>query len=124
MLRIISRLKQEKFIDESRFARAFVNDKFRFNRWGKYKIRCELQRKGISEDVIDQALALLEAEAYNQVLMELLKAKMKSVKAKDDRERYYKLLRFAAGRGFQPAEAALCLKRLIKDGAHEELDME
>ena len=34
------------------------------------------------------------------------------------------LLRFAAGRGFQPAEAALCLKRLIKDGAHEEFDME
>ena len=74
--------------------------------------------------MIDQALALLEAEAYNQVLMELLKAKMKSVKAKDDRERYYKLLRFAAGRGFQPAEAALCLKRLIKDSAHEEFDME
>lgn len=49
---------------------------------------------------------------------------MKSVKAKDERERYYKLLRFAVGRGFQPAEAGACLKRLLKGGDHEEFDMD
>ena len=55
---------------------------------------------------------------------QLLKTKMKSVKAKDERERYYKLLRFAVGRGFQPAEAGACLKRLLKGGDHEEFDMD
>lgn len=122
--RIINRLRQEKFIDEARFARAFVNDKFRFNHWGKYKIRCELLRKEISEKEIELALSSLEMEEYDQVLMDLLKTKMKSVKAKDERERYYKLLRFAVGRGFQPAEAGACLKRLLKGGYHEEFDMD
>ena len=122
--RIINRLRQEKFIDEARFARAFVSDKFRFNHWGKYKIRCELLRKEISEEEIELALSSLEMEEYDQVLMDLLKTKMKSVKAKDERERYYKLLRFAVGRGFQPAEAGACLKRLLKGGDHEELDMD
>lgn len=123
--RIMNRLRQEKFIDETRFARAFVNDKFRFNRWGKYKIRCELLRKGISEERIELALASsLASDEYEQALMELLKAKMKSVKAKDDRDRYYKLLRFALGRGFLPAEAGACLKRLLKGGGHEESDMD
>ena len=89
--RIINRLRQEKFIDEARFARAFVSDKFRFNHWGKYKIRCELLRKEISEEEIELALSSLEMEEYDQVLMDLLKTKMKSVKAKDERERYYKL---------------------------------
>lgn len=87
--RIINRLRQEKFIDEARFARAFVSDKFRFNHWGKYKIRCELLRKEISEEEIELALSSLEMEEYDQVLMDLLKTKMKSVKAKDERERYY-----------------------------------
>ncbi len=122
--RIINRLKQEKFIDEARFARAFVNDKFRFNHWGKYKIRCELLRKGISSKQAEQALAVLEMEEYDQTLMDLLKGKMKSVKAKDERERYYKLLRFAVGRGFQPGEAGACLKRLLKGGDHEDFDMD
>ncbi len=122
--RIINRLRQEKFIDEARFARAFVSDKFRFNHWGKYKIRSELLRKEISEEEIELALSSLEMEEYDQVLMDLLKTKMKSVKAKDERERYYKLLRFAVGRGFQPAEAGACLKRLLKGGDHEELDMD
>lgn len=122
--RIINRLRQEKFIDEARFARAFVSDKFRFNHWGKYKIRCELLRKEISEEEIELALSSLEMEEYDQVLMDLLKTKMKSVKAKDERERYYKLLRFAVGRGFQPAEAGVCLKRLLKGGDHEEFDMD
>lgn len=122
--RIINRLRQEKFIDEARFARAFVSDKFRFNHWGKYKIRCELLRKEISEEEIELALSSLEMEEYDQVLMDLLKTKMKSVKAKDERERYYKLLRFAVGRGFQPAEAGTCLKRLLKGGDHEEFDMD
>lgn len=122
--RIINRLRQEKFIDEARFARAFVSDKFRFNHWGKHKIRCELLRKEISEEEIELALSSLEMEEYDQVLMDLLKTKMKSVKAKDERERYYKLLRFAVGRGFQPAEAGTCLKRLLKGGDHEEFDMD
>lgn len=45
--RIVSRLLQERFIDESRFARYFVNDKLRFNKWGRVKINYEMQRKGI-----------------------------------------------------------------------------
>ena len=87
-------------------------------------IGCELLRKEISEEEIELALSSLEMEEYDQVLMDLLKTKMKSVKAKDERERYYKLLRFAVGRGFQPAEAGACLKRLLKGGDHEEFDMD
>ena len=45
--RIIARLLQEKFIDEHRFARYFVNDKLRFNKWGRIKIAYELQKKNI-----------------------------------------------------------------------------
>ena len=45
--RIIARLLKERFIDESRFTRFFVNDKLRFNKWGRVKIGYELYKKNI-----------------------------------------------------------------------------
>ena len=43
--RIIARLLKERFIDESRYTRFFVNDKLRFNKWGRVKIGYELYKK-------------------------------------------------------------------------------
>ncbi len=122
--RIISRLLKEKFIDEKRYARAFVNDKFRFNHWGKYKIHCELYRKGIKESDIDEALIVLNDDEYDSALKDLLKAKLRSVKAKDGRERYYKLMRFAIGRGFQSSDVSRCLKNLLEEASDYEEDFE
>ena len=36
--RILNHLEQEKYIDEERFCRAFISDKYRFAKWGKVKI--------------------------------------------------------------------------------------
>ena len=49
--RILERLETEKYIDDERFCRAFVNDKFRFAKWGKMKIAQGLYMKKIPSDV-------------------------------------------------------------------------
>ena len=49
--RILDQLETEKFIDDERFCRAFVNDKFRFSKWGKMKIAQGLYMKKIPSDV-------------------------------------------------------------------------
>ena len=56
MDKIIEHLITEGFIDEERYCNAFVKDKFRFNRWGKTKIAFMLRQKGISADVVNQAI--------------------------------------------------------------------
>lgn len=111
--RIISRLLNEKFLDESRFCKSFVNDKLRFNKWGRIKIGYELQRRHIPPALRAEALGNIEEEEYEAILCELLKAKKKTIKSKDRRDLYYKLLRFAAGRGFESQTASQCLKRLM-----------
>ena len=50
--RILDRLESEKFIDDERFCRAFVNDKFRFAKWGKMKIAQAIIQDGWSMTVI------------------------------------------------------------------------
>lgn len=109
---IITRLKQEKFIDERRFAQAFVNDKLRFNQWGRIKIAYELKRKAIPLSYVENALVSLDENIYNQVLMSLLKAKQKTLKKANSRELCAKLFRFASSHGFTSPEINRCLKDL------------
>ncbi|MDR1981162.1 MAG: RecX family transcriptional regulator [Tannerellaceae bacterium] len=112
--RMIHRLTAEKFIDETRFAASFVHDALRFNRWGRIKIAYELKRRGIPSGICTEALAAVDDEAYRTTLLAVLKEKEKTVKGKDDRDRFHKLLRFAAGRGFESHETINCLRRLFK----------
>lgn len=58
--RIIARLLQEKFIDESRFSGYFVNDKLRFNKWGRIKIAYELHKKNIPASIRSEALERID----------------------------------------------------------------
>ena len=36
--KVISHLRKERYIDDERYARAFVKDKIRYNKWGRRKI--------------------------------------------------------------------------------------
>ncbi|MDR3268914.1 MAG: RecX family transcriptional regulator [Tannerella sp.] len=113
--RIIARLLEEKFMSETRYCRSFVNDKFRFNRWGRIRIRFELQKKGLSPDAIAKALDDLDEEAYRSTLTALLKEKKRSTKGHSEQELFLKLYRFACGRGFEGTLITQCLKPLFKE---------
>lgn len=98
---IINSLVTRRFLDDSRFARAFVRDKYRFARWGRRKIVMTLKQKRIDSDIIDEALEEINQEEYTSILRSLLKAKaahMERPLSYDDR---MKLLRFAVAHGFE-----------------------
>lgn len=117
--RIIDRLVKEKFIDESRFGRSFVNDKLRFNKWGRIKISYELQKKRIPASIREEVLDSIDEQEYHEILFALLKSKQKATRGKDERDVYNKLFRFAAGRGFDSRDTTRCLKQLFKGNDYE-----
>jgi regulatory protein len=110
--RIIQRLTQEKFLDESRYCRAFVNDKFKYSRWGIYKIKYELKKKQIPAHLIAEALEGIDSEENQELLHQLLSQKMKVVKGRNGYEVKQKLMRFALGRGFSPDEIEKALSSI------------
>lgn len=113
-LRIVERLLSEKYIDENRYAHAFVRSKFRNNRWGSDKIARMLKQKGISDEDIADGLTELDDSETSEVLRSLLVSKMRSVKYSSDYELYMKLLRFAVSRGFPLESAKRSIEELIK----------
>jgi regulatory protein len=98
--RIIERLVRERYIDNERYARAFVKDKIRYNKWGRRKVQQALWLKRIDKDIQQRVLDEIDENEYLSVLRPLLRQKQKTVKAQNDYELNQKLVRFAIGRGF------------------------
>ena len=98
--RVVARLVKERYIDNERYARAFVKDKIRYNKWGRRKVMQALWMKRIDDDIQHRVLDEIDDKEYIDVLIPLLKQKRKTIKAKSDYELNQKLARFALGRGF------------------------
>ena len=98
--RIVDRLIKERYVDDERYARAFVKDKIRYNKWGRRKVQQALWQKHIDADIQQQVLDEIDEKEYLDILRPLLKQKRKSIKAGSDYELNQKLVRFALGRGF------------------------
>jgi regulatory protein len=99
--KIIDILIKEKFIDEDRYAKAFVRDKFKYNKWGKVKIAGHLRSKKLSPEIISSALAEIDSEQYIKFIRGLLEVHKRSVRAKNQMDLKGKLLRFGLSKGFE-----------------------
>ena len=98
--RIIDRLIKERYVDDERYARAFVKDKIRYNKWGRRKVQQGLWQKHIDADIQQRVLDEIDEKEYLDILRPLLKQKRKSIRAASDYELNQKLARFALSRGF------------------------
>ncbi len=99
--KIISVLTNEKFIDETRYANAFVKDKFKYNKWGKVKISAHLRLRQIPDHVISSAIDSIDHTEYANTLRSLITLHKKSVKAKNQYDLKGKLLRYGLSKGFE-----------------------
>lgn len=110
---IISRLIEERYIDNERFARAYCRDKARFQSWGKRKIIFNLRQKGVSQEIIDDALTHVEDETYSEKLETTLRNKFKTIAGKDPYKVRASLYRHAASRGFESQEIMQAISKIM-----------
>ena len=97
---IINFLIAEKYIDEVRYANAFVNDSYKYNKWGKYKIIHALRAQNIPETIISSAISTIDEELYNEIKANLAENKRNSLKDEDNFIKEQKVEAFLNSRGF------------------------
>jgi regulatory protein len=99
---LIAHLIAQRFIDEERFAEAFVSGKFRIKKWGKVKIKQNLKNKQISSYSIEKALKTIDLDDYLNVLTKILNVKWNDlVKEKDPYKRQMKTFLHAQQKGYE-----------------------
>ena len=97
---VMARLVKERYVDDERFARAFIYDKIRYSKWGRRKVEQALWMKHIDESVSKPLLDDVDDGEYLNILRPLLRQKRKGIKAQSEYERTTKLIKYALGRGF------------------------
>lgn len=97
---VLARLLRDRFIDDSRYAEAFVREKLRLSGWGDYKIRTALQRKGVVRELIDAALAGADRTGTEDRLEQQLRRKARTVKYTTQYELKTKLIRYGLTLGY------------------------
>lgn len=114
---IIDKLVEEKYIDDSRYARAFIGEKLRTHRWGVSKITYALRMKHIDPEIITATLdELVNEDEMSDSLFELLERRAQK-ELQRDQDRYKvrgKLFRWAASRGFDMGEINNALEKIMK----------
>lgn len=98
---VIAELIQQNFLNEERFTNAYVQGKVNIKKWGRYKIKMELQSRQISSYSINKAIQEIDEEKYILNLQGLLKKKSQTVVAKNDFEKKMKLLKFLSSKGYE-----------------------
>ena len=97
---LLQHLMKEGFLDEERYAIAYVRGKFKINQWGKHKIKAGLIQKGVPADLIRNALNTLDPSEYTALAQSLAEKQLPKIKAKNDYERQQKLRFYLSQRGF------------------------
>jgi regulatory protein len=96
----LATLKEEGFLNQDRFLRAYVHDKRSFQGWGPYKIQAHLRQYQIPNHDIQQALEDVAPEAWIDILRRLVKQKNSLPTENWDAEQRQKMFRWLYGRGF------------------------
>ena len=98
---VLSQLMAGRFIDEERYAKAAVRDKYMLNRWGRQKIRHFLETKQISGERIERALETIDEPDYRKMIEEEMHKKDSAFSGEEPGTKEMKLIRFAASRGYE-----------------------
>ena len=101
IVKILKFLKDKKFVDDARYARAYTYNQHHFRKWGRIKIQMILRQKQIPEATITEALKSLDEKAYLTTLKKELIRKGNSIKAKNRYDLMARLQRFAYSRGYE-----------------------
>lgn len=110
---VVSSLVADRFVDDSRYASAFAREKSSLSGWGSVKISFMLKGKGISSDIVAEALKDVDCTSAQKRLDSLAFTKYKSLK--DDPHCRLKLLKFLMGRGYSYDEAERAASKAMSE---------
>jgi regulatory protein len=98
---LISKLLEEGFLNEERFATAFARGKFKLKHWGKIKIRYALQQQKVSIYNIQLALQAIEHTEYLSELQKLAERKWEQLSSQSLLLKRQKLMAYLQQKGFE-----------------------
>ena len=109
---VVSALLSEGYVDDRRYAAAYAREKSALAGWGPVKIRTTLLARGVSREVVLEALEEIDPERAASKLEKVLAAKWRTLQ--EDPQGRLKLIRFALSRGYDYDPIRPLIERLTR----------
>lgn len=114
--KIIDRLRQTRYLDDMRFARAYAHDKMAYSGWGRNKILQGLWAKRLGREYIEASCDELDEEEYNDIARRVIRSKVRTLpEGLSTYENRMKLMRFGVQRGFEARLISQIINRLVHE---------
>ena len=107
---ILIELISGNFLNEQRFAEAYVKGKFKIKSWGKQKIVQGLNTAGVSKKLIESTIKEIDPKVYKETLIHLANKKRSTLKTGTEFEKIIKIQRFLLSKGYKYEEISEALK--------------
>jgi regulatory protein len=99
---IIAYLITENYLNEERFAKAFVGGKFRVKKWGRLKIKAELKARKMSKYILDVAMKEIPNDDYFATATTLIEKKQQNLRTESNPlKRKQKTLNYMISKGYE-----------------------
>ena len=76
----VDKLIKLGYLNDDRFTKAFIKDKLNFTSMGDYKIKMELQKLGISHNLIEDNLSLIDDNIIEEKIQKLIEKDIRTNK--------------------------------------------
>jgi regulatory protein len=108
----LSRLIEDSYLNEERFAVQFAGGRFRMKQWGKVKIRYELKQKQVGEYCIKKALASISEDDYGHTLTKLAEDKWEALQDEEAYVRRQKTQNYLVQKGYESDKVMAVLAQI------------
>ncbi|GGG38269.1 regulatory protein RecX [Bizionia arctica] len=98
---VVVHLLEHDFLNETRFAKAFVRGKFRFKKWGRRRLEIELKRRDIGRFNILEAFKEISDAEYLSTFHTLAEKKAATITETNPLKKKKKLADFLLYRGWE-----------------------
>ncbi|GGH66213.1 MAG: RecX family transcriptional regulator [Bacteroidetes bacterium] len=98
---LISECIQENYLNEERFARAFVRGKHKIKKWGRKRLELELKKHEVSDYVMRKAMSEIDDDSYDDQLQELAEKRWNSVTEPNRFKKGKKVVDYLLRRGYE-----------------------
>jgi regulatory protein len=111
---VISNLEKDNFLSEARFAELFVRSKVNQKKWGKLKIEAELVARNIEFAIIQEQIANINVDNYNENINSLIGSKTKELERFEPIIKIQKLNIYLQSKGYEPDIIIRTIKQIFK----------
>lgn len=111
---IVARLRNDGYLDDKRYARAYCESKMLQQGWGRQKVLYQLRLKHLPKEAIDSGVAAVDEDRYQEVLREVTERKMRELGSDFTPDNQRKLVSFLTSRGFTFGEINKVITNILE----------